>query len=126
MSSHVFLLDLEPIPDSPRQARAFQGKVLSDCGQQRHVSTANVLVSELVTNAVVHAKSTVHMKVALLDQGLRVEVGDESSTPPRLVPPRPDDIAGRGLILVDSLADQWAYELAPDGGKTVWFQLDTS
>jgi anti-sigma regulatory factor (Ser/Thr protein kinase) len=90
---------------------------------------ARLLVSELVTNAVQHSHSRRpggSVTVVILDVpgGLRVEVADEGSA--RSVPVvRDDPLAthGRGLFLVQSLADDWGY-LRDDDGTTVWFQLD--
>ena len=105
VAPQTFSLDLDPNLDGPRLARLFLRRILSGCGQQRHVSAAGLLVSELVTNAVVHARSPVHVKVAVLDTAFRVEVNDSSSSPPRRLRSLPSKTAGRGLILVDALAD---------------------
>ena len=126
VSPDVFVLELDPDPDGPRRARGFLRGVLSQCGQQQLARTADVLISELVTNAVVHARSPVHLKVAVREVAVRVEVTDASALPPRLEPPRADATAGRGLQLVDALADEWAYEVVPGDGKTVWFQINTA
>ena len=85
---------------------------------------AELLVSELVGNAVRHASGADILLRASLDDGLlRVEVQDSSPRVPAL--PEPPDWAsegGRGLLLVERIADRWGAELVP-GGKRLWFEL---
>jgi len=108
------------------QARAFVDGILGP-GHPRG-DVARLLVSELVTNAVQHTQSrrpggTVTVVVIDLAGGLRVEVIDEGSA--RSVPVVRDDLCGtdgRGLFLVESLADEWGYQ-RDTGGTTVWFRL---
>src|SRR4051794_32541692 len=107
---------------------------------------AVLLTSELVTNAVVHARSPVAVILAVAEGTLEVGVSDEDpSAPPRRTPsvpgvrgapwpvdgpgaaprPRPDEVAsegGRGLLLVDELADEWGVVSLAEG-KQVWFRL---
>jgi serine phosphatase RsbU (regulator of sigma subunit)/PAS domain-containing protein len=88
--------------------------------------TARLLASEIVTNSVVHGGSGdddwIGLDVALSPAGLRVEVTDHgpgfAKVPAR---PEPDDRGGRGLFLVDALADRWG---SADGGTRVWFEVD--
>ncbi|MDH6132462.1 anti-sigma regulatory factor (Ser/Thr protein kinase) [Kitasatospora sp. MAA4] len=85
--------------------------------------TAELLVSELVTNALLYTPYGARIEV-LLDVGgrLRVEVRDDSVQLPR--PRRAADTAtsGRGLVLVEALADDWGVSLRGDG-KITWFEL---
>jgi anti-sigma regulatory factor (Ser/Thr protein kinase) len=91
--------------------------------------TARLLVSELVTNAILHSESrrpggSISVTVVDVPDGIRVEVADEGSV--RSVPMvRDEPLApdGRGLLLVQTLADDWGYQLRNDGGTTVWFRL---
>src|SRR5579859_6911405 len=109
------------------EARAFVDGILGP-GHPRG-DVARLLVSELVTNAIQHTHSrrpggTVTVVVIELAGSLRVEVSDEGSA--RSVPVVRDDMLasdGRGLFLVQSLADEWGY-LQDLGGTTVWFRLD--
>ena len=93
------------------------------------VDVAVLLTSELVTNAIRHGAAPVRLSAGLLHLAvLRVEVHD--STVPS---DDPDDLAvrhaadddegGRGLQLVDVLADTWGWRPAEAGGKRVWFEL---
>ncbi|MGH3328450.1 MAG: ATP-binding protein [Streptomycetales bacterium] len=79
---------------------------------------AQLLVTELVTNAVVHAGTPARVRLSY-DGTLRLEVSDASPEPPKPREPGPDDIGGRGLVLVSLLAQRWGWRAEP-GGKTVW------
>jgi anti-sigma regulatory factor (Ser/Thr protein kinase) len=83
---------------------------------------AALLVSELTTNVVRHAQTHFSLCAAVTPLGLRVEVADGSREPPVVKSPAPDERAGRGMLLVSQLADNWGTEPIPDG-KLVWFEL---
>ena len=88
--------------------------------------TARLLASELVTNSVRHGGSGVDdaigLEVVLSPSTLRVEVSDSGpGFEPAAARPAPDDAGGRGLYLVDSLADRWG---SAEGGTRVWFEVD--
>lgn len=89
---------------------------------------AELLVTELVTNALVHTDQGAEVSVTLARARLRVEVRDYAARKPRPhVPSADDGTHGRGLVLVQSLADAWGVDaLTPalGGGKVVWFELD--
>ena len=84
---------------------------------------ASLLVSELVTNAVLHARTAVGLRIAAVGDRLRVEVSDGSRARPVRQEFRPEATGGRGLLLLDRLAASWDVRRTPDG-KTVWFELD--
>jgi anti-sigma regulatory factor (Ser/Thr protein kinase) len=84
---------------------------------------AALLVSELVTNAVVHGRSDVVLHVWRTDSGVRVEIADRHPGPPALRRPDPEALGGRGLYLVDTLAQDWGVRPAKPG-KAVWFELE--
>lgn len=112
-------------PQSARAARRFISQALTAADDDDDlVESVTLLVSELVTNAVLHAESGVEVLVRLTDSAARVEVTDASS---QTVAPRDaaaDEDSGRGLALVESLARRWGVRPAPGGGKTVWFEVD--
>lgn len=81
-----------------------------------------LVVNELVANAVEHAKTTVTLTVTLDRTGLRIAVGDRSPLPPVLRPHDPGAARGRGLQLVDALAEEWAV-VDRGEGKVVWAQV---
>lgn len=113
-------------PQSARAARRFISQVLTgwDDDEGDLTDTVTLLVSELVTNAVLHAGSEVEVSVRLTPTAARVEVSDASS---HGVAPRDaaeDEDSGRGLALVGTLARRWGVRPCPGGGKTVWFEVD--
>jgi two-component sensor histidine kinase len=81
-----------------------------------------LLVSELVTNAVVHAACDVRLRVTA-GSPVRVEVHDENPEPPRARAREPLEVGGFGLVIVESVASRWGVEPQPTG-KVVWFELD--
>lgn len=89
---------------------------------------AELLITELVTNALVHTDQGAEVSATLAADRLRVEVRDYAARRPRPhVPSADDGTHGRGLVLVQSLADAWGVDalgLSLGGGKVVWFELD--
>ncbi|MFE7354789.1 ATP-binding protein [Streptomyces sp. NPDC057543] len=84
---------------------------------------AELLLSELVTNALIHTRHGAVVTLSVASAGLRVEVRDfVSGLPPSYVPDADDGTHGRGLFLVESLADAWGVG-AHALGKVVWFEL---
>jgi serine phosphatase RsbU (regulator of sigma subunit)/anti-sigma regulatory factor (Ser/Thr protein kinase) len=115
---------LQPDPASSRVARRHVGWVLEDWGVEDLVEPAALLVSELVTNAVVHVGADIRLRVQRLPEGVRVTVFDGSpdtvAARRRAVPP--ESPSGRGLLIVDNVADRWGVEPSRSG-KQVWFEL---
>ena len=112
---------------TPRAARRFVAQALSGWDSDEDLTdTVNLLVSELVTNAVLHAGSEVEVMVRLTATAARIEVTDASgdSIAPRDATSEED--SGRGLALVGSLAQRWGVRPAAGGGKTVWFEVQRS
>ena len=110
---------------APAGARAFLEGAVSSYVSEEVLSVARLLVTELVTNSVVHAAmpagSPIRVEIEIEDSRLRVEVLDPGFEPPDLRPVRRAD-SGFGLHLVDELADGWGSE--HDGrGTCVWFEL---
>jgi CheY-like chemotaxis protein/anti-sigma regulatory factor (Ser/Thr protein kinase) len=108
---------------SPRRARQF---LLSNCarwGCGPVVDTAELVVSELVTNAISHGRSRCELRLGLSGSALRVEVTDHGGgTPDPLVASDVDE-HGRGLLLVSAVATAWGVEAVPGDGKLVWAQI---
>lgn len=88
--------------------------------------TLLLLISELVTNAVVHTGCPAVLRMlfpAAPASPVRVEVADTSETPPAPRHAHRDETGGRGLELVDGLADRWGWQ--PEGaGKQIWCEVD--
>jgi anti-sigma regulatory factor (Ser/Thr protein kinase) len=104
-------------------ARGFVTQQLRRWGLESLVSDAELLTSELVTNAVLHARGDVTVTVAVAEGVAEIGVGDRSSDLPEQRPSTWRAEGGRGLRLVDLVAHEWG--VAPvGGGKQVWFRLD--
>jgi anti-sigma regulatory factor (Ser/Thr protein kinase) len=115
-------LTLPPHPTSPRAARRHVAWALEASELGELVDRATLLVSEVVTNAVLHAATDIQLKCRVERGSLCVEVRDRSLAEPSA---RNYDVAamtGRGLEMVELLADEWGVETDEDG-KTVWFLL---
>lgn len=113
---------LPPTPASVPLARHFATDALHALGHDELDEVAALLVSEMATNAVVHAKSPMRVSVWCHGGNPRVEIRDDDPTLPREVQPDPFATGGRGILLVDGLAKDWG--INHNGrGKTVWFEL---
>ncbi|MFE0457986.1 SpoIIE family protein phosphatase [Kitasatospora sp. NPDC058965] len=111
---------LQPRSETPGRARRLAGHALRRWGLESLAENTELMVSELVTNAVRHAKKPVTLRLVRTSV-LRCEVGDDSPALPRRRRARPEDEHGRGLELVAKCADGWgATRLG--GGKVVWFE----
>lgn len=84
-----------------------------------------VAMTELLTNALLHARTPVHLRVAVTPERVEVGVTDDDPRPPSLQPPDPRRVGGHGLRLVDAMATEWGSHPTPQGGKEVWFRFDT-
>lgn len=114
---------LEPEDAAPGRARRLARRALSRWGLEELSDAVELLVSEVVTNAVRYAERPVTLRLLRTDV-LRCEVGDDSPQLPRQRRARDTDEGGRGLFLVNRLARRWgATRLS--SGKVVWFELPT-
>ena len=128
---NVLTVDREVLPrerSSPRRVRALVARVLDDAGLgDERVRLAQLLASELATNAVRHGRgATFAVEVEAHDGIATVRVHDDDPAPPTPRVPDQDELqqGGWGLDLVERLSRAWGVE--PDtGGKVVWFTLGT-
>ena len=107
-------------PRSVALARRFTEEVLGGVPTPT-VHEIVLMVSELATNAVVHAATTFRLSIERTDKLVRVEVLDGGGGHTHLRSPSNGDLHGRGLQLVDALSDQWGTTEYGEDGKTVWF-----
>lgn len=107
-------------------ARRFVTERLGDWDLGHLADAALVCVSEIVTNAVVHAKSHAEVSMRAGEGVLRFDVRDVGSSGiPTIRPPAsPDDTHGRGLLLVEALSDRWG-TIGEGDSKVVWFEMST-
>ncbi len=114
--------NLAPEARSVARARELARDQLTDWGLEALVDTTELLVSELVTNALRHGHGDIRLRL-LLDRTLVCEVWDADLAQPRRRRARDTDEGGRGLQLVGLLSRGWGSRRTPRG-KTVWFELD--
>ncbi|GHH82177.1 ATP-binding protein [Streptomyces capitiformicae] len=116
-------------PRSPGVARAALRAVLGPHDLAEFAPTAELLTSELLTNAV-RAEAAygrdVGVRFELSGVELRLEVADSADGKPELRCAGDDDVCGRGLVLVDALADDWGVAPCDGVGKVVWASLSLS
>ena len=106
----------DPEASSAREARAFVAAALPDHdGLDARVALA---VSEVASNAILHARTPFTVCVVVAPDRVRVEVTDQD---PRI--PAVDSVTGRGLAIVEQLSDRWGADGHEDD-KTVWFEID--
>ncbi len=121
-------ISLSPKPASVSQARRFAtGFVVAAAADADVRDVIVLLVSELVTNAVLHGgphtpEATVGLAIAVDADRFRIEVEDAGANWPVAGDGAPDRLTGRGLLLVESLATRWGCELS-DVGKVVWAEV---
>jgi serine phosphatase RsbU (regulator of sigma subunit)/anti-sigma regulatory factor (Ser/Thr protein kinase) len=113
---------LDPEPRSARTARGSVREALAQWGYPELAETACLLVTEILTNAIRHARCPIKVTLCRAADELIVEVTDDSPQFPQRRLPDDDDEDGRGLVLVEALAVSWGARPAVPG-KTVWFTL---
>lgn len=107
---------------SPRLVRQFVREVLDGWLVVETADDVVLIAHELATNALVHARSDYLVRLLRREGWVRIEVDDASMEPPMAADPSPSSLRGRGLVLVDGLADAWGWEVR-DGGKSVWVEI---
>lgn len=117
-------IDLQPEPASSSSARRFVRQTLEAWGIGHLEEAAILLTSELITNALLHARTPMELRLRRVDSLLRVEVCDGNERAPVRRHYDADASTGRGLALVEAMAEEWGVDTdAPGGGKAVWFTL---
>jgi anti-sigma regulatory factor (Ser/Thr protein kinase) len=120
MAGLITRLQLPPEPSSAGVARRFVASSLAAGDEVGELAV--LLVSELASNAVLHARTPFELVVDNDAARLRVEVHDTNPTMPMLKDYVAESVTGRGLHMVASSADNWGFEARHDG-KIVWFEL---
>jgi len=141
-SGPSFELTLTPQPEHIAAARQFVADAvrrLERSPDEGRVEDAKLLASEAIANAVEHAGTNVVVRVerTMLEgrsdgDAIMVSIHDESRTPiPKGTPPAPDQVrmsatSGRGLALINAIADEWGVVSIHDDGKVLWFVIEGS
>lgn len=118
-------LCLDRDPTTPAYARRQVREFCADMPADLQ-ATAQLLTSEVVTNAIRHGSGAIEMTMSIDARVLRVGVADDSPRPPRLLRASPSSASGRGVGLIEALASSWGTTRHPGDGKTVWFSLRTT
>lgn len=116
---NVIELEVAPEASTPRSVRRVFAAEFAGCS---YLDDLLLCLSELVTNAVLHAAPPIRIVARAIGGTTRVEVADGSVVAPvrRNVDGRSP--SGRGLHLIDQLSSSWGVDVRPDG-KTVWFEI---
>ncbi|MDO7867889.1 ATP-binding protein [Nocardioides jiangxiensis] len=118
-------IHLDPGPGCVKQARLWVGDALRELGREELVETAELGVSELVGNALLHARAPIRLRMRGTQEHPRVEVLDGSHQPPTPPVRLPDGehltTVGRGLEIVAMTATAWGADIDRQG-KVVWFE----
>ncbi len=124
MSLRTASAELPGALGSARLARTFISETLTEWDRTDLVEAAKLLVSELATNAVLHARTELTVATSLDDdKRLRVEVWDHNPRVPLLRANDAFEATGRGLPMVADCATAWGTDVKPDR-KCVWFEID--
>ncbi|MFJ8112937.1 SpoIIE family protein phosphatase [Streptomyces sp. NPDC096132] len=118
-ASRVAIWDVQPDPAAVAETRKNVVDRLEAWGLTDAAFVTELIVSELVTNAIRHAEPPVQLRL-ILDRVLICEVSDASSTAPHMRRARTYDEGGRGLLLVAQLTERWGTRPGTKGGKTIW------
>jgi anti-sigma regulatory factor (Ser/Thr protein kinase) len=113
-----------PMDDhAPGHARLFLAEAHCPAHNTSVLDEATLLVSELVTNALLHGAPPITLEIECDGSaGMQIRVSDGSGAQPAIGHPGVDDEHGRGVALVDMLSDAWGVDPTPNG-KAVWFRL---
>jgi len=108
-------------PASSRAARAFVAENLRTWGLDSAIDDASLLVSELVTNAILHGRSPMELVVRRVKTRVRVEVFNDGRRSPQAR--YPDAASGQGFSLVQAVATRWGVGDEDGAGSGVWFEI---
>ena len=118
-------LALDAAPGAVPAARAALRDLLAGHDLAARGDDAALALSELVTNAVLHGRAPIVLRLCLTQEALRAQIVDGSVVSPSFSLLDPTAVTGRGLLLVSACVDAWGVEPQADG-KTVWFELQTA
>jgi len=111
---------LAPLPASPSEARDFVCRHLLDHQLAHLVEDVRLVVSELVTNAVMHARTPIGLTLEEMPFCVMLSVHDDSPLEPMTAVAHVDSTRGRGMNLVEQFSNAWGISLGLEDDKTVW------
>ncbi|MGY1499043.1 SpoIIE family protein phosphatase [Streptomyces sp. QTS52] len=117
--ARVAAWDVSPDPAAVAETRKNAVGQLASWGLSDAAFVTELVVSELVTNAIRHAEPPIQLRL-IHDRSLICEVSDASNTAPHMRRARTYDEGGRGLLLVAQLTQRWGTRPTPEGGKVIW------
>lgn len=112
-------------PASVRGARRFAAEQLDGVSPEV-LGAITLMVSELATNSIAHAGTGFTVSLQRTAQRVRVDVQDRGRAAPTLRSPTTADPSGRGLRIVEQLAQQWGAQSTKGQGNNVWFAVDVA
>jgi anti-anti-sigma factor len=115
---------LQPVPAAAAAARSFVRECCDRWGLDGLTEDATLLANELVTNAVVHARTPLQLRLELRGWRLYLAVHDQDPRLVRLLAAEDPGERMHGLSIVDHLATVWGVRQDPGGGKVVWCAID--
>ena len=115
-------LELSATPDAVPAARVLLREVLHGSALAHRLEDGELALSELVTNAVLHGRDPLAVRVVLAEGVLRAEVADANPVSPSFSMLDQTAVTGRGLLLISAVSDRWGVDPSPTG-KVVWFEL---
>lgn len=124
--TQILRADFEAAPESVPLARRAVLRTLVGRGLDQIADTTCLLTSELVTNAVQHAKQSLDVVVKIDDVRVRVEVHDDGKRTPPPLAEAPQELGSYWLLLLSDLADRWGFEHERSGGGMSWFEVEVA
>lgn len=109
--------------EAPQLAREFLAAASCTAHVASVLDDAILLVSEAITNAVLHGGPAIVLAVDCTETSMEIRVRDGANRAPLLRNPADLDPGGRGMLLIDLLSDAWGVEPMSPAGKEVWFRL---
>jgi anti-sigma regulatory factor (Ser/Thr protein kinase) len=106
-------------------SRHLMADLLSDSLSEQELDVVLLVASELVTNAILHTADSFELTVRLLSGFVEIEVADSDRHTPTLRAPTPEMGSGRGLGIVEALAEAWGVK-THELGKAVWFRVPST
>src|SRR5215212_3084376 len=112
-----------PDPSIVASVRSFAAGRLHSLQLSELQDDVELLLTELITNVIIHARTEFEIRLEPSGAGVRVEVTDDNPTMPVGGTLSAAALSGRGLMLVQSMSTRWGAHHDPAGGKTVWFEI---